>query len=68
MGNGGRGNTQRLARGSEYDEELLSANWNPMIDLLAWSCGMSREVAKTPEGMTDADVDAFLDRIYTSGG
>ena len=52
-----------------YDEELLSANWNPVIDLLAWSCGKSAEQARREhaEAMSDSDIDGFLNRIYTLG-
>ena len=54
---------------SRYDDELLSANWNPVIDLLAWSCGKTLEdVSRSPDAdMTDSDIDAFLRRIYLLG-
>ena len=54
---------------SRYGEELLSANWNPVIDLLAWSCGKTLDDVsrKTENDMTDSDIDTFLCRIYTLG-
>ena len=50
---------------SRYDDELLSANWNPVIDLLAWSCGKTLDDVSRNTGadMTESDIDAFLDRI-----
>jgi hypothetical protein len=54
---------------SRYDDALLSANWNPVIDLLAWSCGKTLDDTSAKRGtdMTENDIDAFLDRIYTLG-
>ena len=52
-----------------YDDELLSANWNPVIELLDWSC--AKTLADTDRArrqeLRDEDVDDFLGRIYTSG-
>ena len=52
-----------------YDDELLSANWNPVIDLLEWSCARTtQEVARSAEQtLREEDADAFLGRIYTLG-
>jgi hypothetical protein len=59
---------------SEYSDELLSANWNPVIELIAWSCRTTLELARSEEpprgpsaGETDEDADAFLARVYLSG-
>jgi hypothetical protein len=50
-----------------YDDELLSANWNPVIELLDWSCARTLgQTAREPE-LREEDVDAFLGRIRTSG-
>ena len=52
-----------------YDEELLSANWNPVIALLEWSCARTaNDVARSDAPAVDEDdVDGFLGRIYNSG-
>jgi hypothetical protein len=51
---------------SRYDEELLSANWNPMIDLLA--CAAQSEASRgAAHDVSEEDADAFLGRIYTFG-
>ena len=54
---------------SRYGDELLSANWNPIIDLLQWSCARTfGDVARREEQhLHEEDVDAFLGRIYTYG-
>jgi hypothetical protein len=54
---------------SRYDEELLSANWNPVIELLEWSCVKTLEDVgdKPKQDLSDEDVDALLGRIYTLG-
>jgi hypothetical protein len=53
---------------SAYGEELLSANWNPIIEVLAWSCGKAVERISTgPTPMSERDADGFLGRIYTFG-
>jgi len=53
-----------------YDEELLSANWNPAIDLLEASTGGGSHSSPraSAEALREEDVDAFLGRIYTLGG
>ena len=60
------GNMQHDA--SRYGEELLCANWNPVIALLDASGGRPAvEVrAAAPEWRED-DVDAFLGRVYKAG-
>ena len=52
-----------------YGEELLSANWNPVLALLEWSCARTAsEVARSNKpDVSEDDIDAFLTRIYTSG-
>jgi hypothetical protein len=56
------------APASRYDEALLSANWNPVIDLLEASC--KRTAGEAPGArreLREEDVDAFLGRIYEAG-
>ena len=52
-----------------YDDELLSANWNPVIDLLGASSAKTKE--ETSHDRTgpfaEEDPDAFLKRIYKAG-
>ena len=50
---------------SRYDDELLSANWNPVIDLLGASCERTREQTGRIEAADDPD--AFLKRFYHFG-
>ena len=52
-----------------YDDELLSANWNPVIELLEWSCAKTLTDSNRAErqDLREEDVDAFLGRIYSSG-
>jgi hypothetical protein len=54
---------------SRYGDELLRANWNPVIDLLQWSADRTRSMthADTPAARSDEEAAAFLRRIYTSG-
>jgi len=55
-----------VAAHSRYDDELLSANWNPAIRGLAtfWY-QTSREISPDlPEDSARIDADAFLDRVY----
>ena len=49
----------------QYGEELLSANWNPVIELLECSCYRTRQLAE--RALREEDADAFLGRIYTFG-
>ena len=52
-----------------YDEELLSANWNPVIPLLEWSCARTAaDVAENDEAkVSEDDAESFLRRIYKAG-
>jgi hypothetical protein len=53
---------------SRYDDELLSANWNPVLALLEWSC--TRTLAEASRGapqVGEDDAEAFLGRFYTLG-
>ena len=53
---------------SRYGEELLSANWNPVIDLLGASCAKtSDESSRNLSRGVEEDPDAFLKRIYNFG-
>lgn len=54
---------------SRYDEELLTANWNPVVDLLGASCDKTREeTSRDPSrDIAQEDPDAFLNRIYKLG-
>jgi hypothetical protein len=51
-----------------YGEELLSANWNPVVDLLEASGarGAIERRAPRPE-WREEDVDDFLGRVYKAG-
>jgi hypothetical protein len=53
---------------SRYGEELLRANWNPVIDLLQRSCDRTTELTRSSRKVSDEEAAAFLRRIYTSGG
>jgi hypothetical protein len=52
-----------------YDDELLSANWNPVIDLLGWSCAHTASDASRKDSceVREEDAEAFLGRIYSAG-
>lgn len=66
-----RGNEEtESSAASRYDDELLCANWNPVIDLIEWSCAKSFDDASRDRGkdLSDSDIDAFLNRIYSLGG
>ena len=52
---------------SRYGDELLRANWNPVIELLQWSSDRTRSMTDTPAARSDEEAAAFLRRIYTSG-
>lgn len=53
---------------SRYGEELLSANWNPMIELLEASrTRPSGEGRAAAPQWREEDVDAFLGRVYKAG-
>src|SRR4026209_1992346 len=55
---------------SRYDEELLSANWNPVIGLIEWSCAKTLDCvgSDAEKDLSDEDIDALLNRIYSLGG
>jgi hypothetical protein len=52
-----------------YDDELLSANWNPVIDLLGASCAKTKDEASADPSrkIAEEDPEAFLKRIYKLG-
>jgi hypothetical protein len=53
---------------TRYGDELLSANWNPVIGLLRWSCMRTLEVARAEEQrLTEEEAAGFLGRIYSAG-
>lgn len=56
--------------GSRYDDALLCANWNPVIDLLAVSSAHASDHAdaESMRTMSDEEADALLGRIYMLGG
>jgi hypothetical protein len=56
---------EKKARENRYGEELLSANWNPVIELLERSCNRTRQLAE--RALREEDADAFLGRVYTFG-
>ena len=56
---------EKKAKENRYGEELLSANWNPVIELLERSCNRTRQLAE--RALREEDADAFLGRIYTFG-
>ena len=57
-------------RESRYDDALLSANWNPALDLLQWSCARTAEHASPSSVQPPAEEEdpaAFLHRVYLLG-
>jgi len=56
---------EKKARENRYGEDLLSANWNPVIELLERSCAGTRQLAE--RSLREEDADAFLGRVYTFG-
>ena len=52
---------------SRYGEELLRANWNPVIELLQWSADRTVELTRPSRHVSDEEAAAFLRRIYTFG-
>jgi hypothetical protein len=53
---------------SRYGDELLRANWNPVIELLQWSCERTVEMTQSaPADVTDDEAAAFLGRVYNAG-
>lgn len=57
---------QRLAPVARYDEELLSANWNPAVQLLLQSRDPTEQdsIPQLPNDSSGIDADTFLDRLY----
>ena len=53
---------------SRYGEELLSANWNPVVELLeAARARPSAETRAAAPQWREEDVAAFLGRVYKAG-
>jgi hypothetical protein len=54
---------------SRYGDELLRANWNPVIELLQWSCDTTAALARSAPAaeVSDEEAAAFLGRFYSSG-
>jgi hypothetical protein len=52
-----------------YDDELLHANWNPVVDLLRSSSSPIQQPASpiTTKQVSEEDAAAFLGRIYKLG-
>ena len=50
-----------------YGEELLRANWNPVIELLQWSSDRTARLTRPARQVTEQEAAAFMRRIYTSG-
>ena len=53
---------------SRYGEELLSANWNPVLALLDWSARRTARQAARDRLVREEDAEAFLGRFYRLGG
>ena len=66
---GKRSSDQPVDAGDDgrYGAELLSANWNPVVALLARSSAATREHANRPPEDNEVDVEGFLTRVYTLG-
>ena len=66
-----RGHQETANRAEElaYDEELLSANWNPVVELLAWTHSFVPEPVRRPayEAIEEHEADTLLGRIYACG-
>ena len=69
MGKNGKDETEpEVTPACRYDDELLSANWNPAIELLEWSCARTAaQVRGDTPGLQEDEVDEFLGRIYRLG-
>ena len=52
---------------NRYGEELLRANWNPVIELLQWSADRTADLTRPSRHVSDEEAAAFLRRIYQSG-
>ncbi len=55
-----------VATHHRYDEELLCANWNPAVRVLAMSWYQTNQEFSPdlPEDFSKIDADAFLNRVY----
>ena len=47
-----------------YGEELLRANWNPVLAAMDHDEGPNGLIARAPDALTPSEQDAFLDRVY----
>lgn len=49
-----------------YDDELLLANWNPALEVLATFRGSEGDEAAraASRAALESDIDGFLDRVY----
>jgi hypothetical protein len=67
--NGYKDGTPEEPAASRYDDELLSANWNPVLGLLEWSCARTAADAghSASQQVREEDVETFLGRIYSLG-
>jgi hypothetical protein len=52
---------------SRYGEELLRANWNPVIELLQWSCERTVHLTSPARKVSEEEAAAFMRRIYNAG-
>jgi len=57
---------ERSVPAHRYDDEILSVNWNPVIELIAtaWHPSKQESSARSQEDWSKLDVDNFLDRFY----
>ena len=64
----GKDDSEDLAA-SRYDDELLSANWNPVVGLLERSSTYTApEAARDePSALREDEIDEFLGRVYRLG-
>ena len=53
---------------TRYDDELLSANWNPVIRLIESSCARTLDDMNAKDDLSEQDIDALLNRFYRLGG
>ena len=67
MARGIQRDTSEAGDESRYGEELLRANWNPVIELLQWSSDRTAHLTRPVRRVSDEEAAAFLRRIYTSG-
>jgi hypothetical protein len=48
-----------------YDDDLLLANWNPTLEVLATFRGSESDEARAASRASiESDLDGFLDRVY----